>query len=357
MAEKTEQPTPKRLREARERGQVCKSQDVTSAAIIVAMLSFMALYFVTCRQRLEWLFESGFAALRLGDFDAGVDLMRTAGMDVFIVVGLVPPLIAAVVGVVANMGQVGFLAAFESVIPKLDKLNPGNWFKNVFSKKNLLEFVKGVIKMSLIAVVFWKAVEKHLGEITGMPLAGFEAVLSVAGYVLWDICKWVCGLFVVVAAVDYLLQRRIYTGEMMMSHEEVKNEYKEMEGDPTVKAQRKQLHQEIIFGEDEVAMDNSTVVVTNPSHYAVALRYVKGETQLPVVMMKGMDGGAVRIMRMAEHRGIPIFRNVPLARSLFTLGETLQYIPSDLIEPVAEVIRWLREQYPVANGMDEVEYA
>ncbi len=353
MAEKTEQPTAKRLRDARQKGQVCKSQDVTSAAIMVAMMVFLAFYFPVFRERIEGLMQAGFEAARLDNFDVGVIRMREIGVNVFIVAGIVPPIIAASVGFCANIIQVGFIAAFESVIPNLDKLNPSKWFKNVFSKRNLVEFIKGAVKMTLIVLVFYTAVESHIGEIAAMPVIGFEAILSVVGYVLWDICKWVGGLFLAVAAVDYLIQRRIYMGEMMMSHEEIKNEFKEMEGDPIVKGQRKQLHQEMVFGEDEAKMDHANVVITNPSHYAVALRYIKDQTPLPIIIMKGMDGGAVRIMRMAEVRGIPIYRNVPLARSLFSLGTVMEYIPSELIEPVAEVIRWLREEFPAANANEQ----
>ncbi len=347
MAEKTEQPTPKRLRDAREKGQVCKSQDVASASIIIFMFLYLGIAFPYMRRSIERLMLVAMDLIPNQDIQGAMDTLRTVGMDVFVWVGMAPVILAGVVGAVANLCQVGFLAAFESVMPKLDKLSPANWFKNVFSKKNLLEFVKGVVKMGLISFIFYSAVNKHLGEIAALPVAGFDAVISVAGYVLWDICKWMTGLFAAVAAVDYLLQYHMYMGEMMMSHEEIKQEYKEMEGDPIVKSQRKQLHQEMVFGDDEAKVERSNVVVTNPSHYAVALRYVKGQTQLPVVMAKGMDGGAVRIMRLAERKGIPIYRNVPLARALYGLGTEMEYIPSELVEPVAEVILWLHEEFPV----------
>lgn len=347
MAEKTEQPTPKRIRDARNKGQVCKSQDIPSASIITFVFIYICLLFTTMREKVEWMFRSSFDVITNPDFDSGLAIMQVVGLNVFIVAGMILPVLTGFVGLVANMCQVGFLAAFESVIPKLDKLNPANWFKNVFSMKNLLEFIKGVVKMFAICYLFYSAVKSHIGEITTMPIAGFDAVFSVTGYVLWDICKYLIALFIAIAVIDYVLQNHIYMKGMMMSMEEIKNEYKESEGDPTVKGQRKQLHQEIIFGEDEQRVQESSVVVTNPSHYAVAIRYVKGETQLPIVMMKGMDGAAVRIMRMAEKHGVPIFRNVPLARSLFALGNEMEYIPSELIEPVAEVLRWLREEYPL----------
>jgi type III secretion protein U len=161
--------------------------------------------------------------------------------------------------------------------------------------------------------------------------------------VMRQTASYALAAFAAIAALDWLFQKHQFMKEHRMSKDDVKKEYKEQEGDPQVKGQRKQLHQEMVMSDQVQGVKNADVLITNPTHLAIALEYKKGKTPLPVILAKGEGRLAERMMKAAEAAGVPIMRNIPLAHDLFDQGTELQYIPAELIEPVAEVLRWLRD--------------
>ena len=348
MSDKTEQPTPKRLRESREKGDVCKSQDVPSALTVLALSIYIV---VMGRQLLESLLAMMELPMKLLSTPYAEAAPRAAEATFHIAVSIVAPLVGLVMAValVANLGQVGILFAFKGAMPKLENISPSKWFQKVFSMRNLVEFLKNIIKVTVLGVTVWVVMRDHLPTLFAIQRGTIWTLWEVLGLALKDLLLMAAGVFCVIAAVDYLFQKWQYAKNHMMSKDEVKREYKEMEGDPQVKGKRKQLHQEMISQNALGNVRKAKVLVTNPTHYAVALDYEKDRTPLPVILAKGEGFLAQRMIRVAQEEGIPIMRNVPLARSLFENGTENAYIPKDLIGPVAEVLRWCSP----SSGNDE----
>lgn len=345
--EKTEQPTAKKLRDARKKGQVSSSKDVVSAALVVLMFALLwgASGFYADKLRELILLPTVFIGSDMPFYQA---LEQTFdGLIVLFLQMIAPPLVlAVVVGIAAHLGQFGFLLAFESLKPDLNKLNPGKGIKKIFSIKNLVELLKSILKIALLTILFYQVISDNLANLLKLPGCGLSCVTPLLGALMLDLMIYAGFGFILIAAADFAFQRFQFTKEMRMSKQEVKQEYKEMEGDPRIKGKRRQLHQELMMQNTAGAVKRSTVVVTNPTHIAIALEYREGETPLPIVRAKGENLMAQRIIEIARAEGIPVMENVPLARALHEQSQVDQYIPSDLIEAVAEVLRWVAQLEP-----------
>lgn len=340
--EKTEQPSAKKLRDARKKGQVASSKDVVSAALVILMFALLwgAGGFYTDRLQELILLPTAFIGADLPFYRALEDMF--AGL-IWLGVQMIAPvlLLTVVVGILAHLGQFGFLLAFESLKPDLNKLNPGKGIKKIFSLKNLVELIKSLLKIALLGMLFYQVIRLNLADLLKLPACGLGCVPRLLGLLLRDVILYASFGFIIIAAGDLVFQRFQFTKEMRMSKQEVKQEYKEMEGDPRIKGRRRQLHQELMMQNTVNAVKRSTVIITNPTRIAIALEYREGETPLPLVRAKGENLMAAQIIRLAEQEGIPVMENVPLARALHEQSQVDQYIPSDLIEAVAEVLRWV----------------
>ncbi|WP_446424016.1 type III secretion system export apparatus subunit SctU [Mailhella sp.] len=341
MSEKTEQPTPKRLREAREKGDVCKSQDIAPALTVLGLGLYLIAngenIFKTVSQMVA--VPMTFATL---PFEEAMAKALPLVIDASIV--LVAPVVGIVMGLafIGIISQTGVLFAFKAAMPKLENLDPKKWFQKVFSMKNLFELVKNMVKVSVLGFVVWTVLKQYLPVLFEMPKRGIGAMWTVLGSAAGDLLLKSAAAFAVIAALDYLYQRYKYNQNHMMSKDEVKREYKESEGDPHIKSKRKQLQKEMLAQSPLGDVRKAKVLVTNPTHFAVALDYEKGRTELPVILVKGQGERALRMMEIAREAGIPVMRNVPLARALYHNGNENEFIPKDLITPVAEVLRWVR---------------
>lgn len=340
--EKTEQPTSKRLRDSRQKGQVAKSQDVTTAVLMGATFTTIGVtweWFLREAKDLILLpatfytqpFELAFQQVTYGVFMKA--LMLSAP-----VVG-----VGFVAGLSASFLQVGPLLSFESIKPDLKKLNPIEKAKQIFAVKNLIEFLKSALKVTIIGVIVWVILRNTLGALTRLPYGGEPALLASIGPIMKALALNVALAYVVIAAADYFFQRYQYIKGLMMSKDEVKREYKESEGDPQIKGKRKQLHQELMANSQVQRTRKATVVVTNPTHLAIAIYYNEADNVLPTVLAKGEDHVAKRMIAAAREEGIPVMQNIPLARAIYAGVPVDRYIPSDLIEPMAEVLRWVKE--------------
>ena len=245
MSDKTEQPTPKRLRESREKGDVCKSQDVPSALTVLALSVYIV---VMGGHLLESLLAMMELPMKLLSTPYAEAAPRAAEATFHVAVSIVAPLVGLVMAValVANLGQVGILFAFKGAMPKLENVSPSKWFQKVFSMKNLVEFLKNIIKVTVLGVTVWVVMRDHLPTLFAIQRGTIWTMWEVLGMAVKDLLLMAAGVFCVIAAVDYLFQKWQYTKNHMMSKDEVKREYKEMEGDPQVKGKRKQLHQEML---------------------------------------------------------------------------------------------------------------
>jgi type III secretion protein U len=338
--EKTEEPTRKKLDDARKKGQSPKSQDVNAAAGLVGLLIALVVMAESMLDRLSQMLlralHQGLAAGSNEDMLAlMVDMLKTGIMAVL-------PFIAVSValGFVASFAQVGFNLSFEPISPKFDKLNPAEGLKKLFSVRSLIDFLKMVVKAIALGAVLWVLIQGMVPLLVGATYFDPAGVGLLGWKSMIKLLAAGCLVFVVVGPVDFGLQLWLFKRDQKMTKDEVKREHKESEGDPQLKGQRKQIAQEMATSPPEKRVPGASVVVTNPTHYAVALRYEPGETPLPVIVAKGMDAEALRIRAIAEKSGVPIVGNPPLARALHKL-QLDDPVPEELFEAVAAVLRWV----------------
>ena len=341
MSEKTEQPTAKRLRDAREKGQVARSQEIPSAAIVLALVLYLYVRAEDIFRQLSEVTLLSFSAAMM-PWEEG--LARLVPALTGAALNILAPLVVLVVAVslAANLAQIGFLFSARAAIPKLENLSPKKWFQKVFSRKGLFDLFKNLIKITVLGIVVWRVLSQHWADLFKTPATGVDQVWRMLGSAAWDLSIQAAAAFALLAVIDFFWERWQFTKQNMMSKDEVKREYKEMEGDPLIKSKRKQLHQEMINQNTVGNVRRAKVLITNPTHYAVAIDYEEGRTPLPLILAKGEGPLAERMIAVAREEGIPIMRQVPLARALYQDGTENAYIPKDLIGPVAEVLRWLQ---------------
>ncbi|GAB2734845.1 SctU family type III secretion system export apparatus subunit BscU [Melaminivora jejuensis] len=342
MSEKTEQPTSKRLRDSRQKGDVAYSKDFTQTLLILAIFGYLIAFSGRIVDALAQMIVLPSTLLGLGFNEAAnklVDaLLREAAWVVLPFIGIV---LAA--GLFGDTMQVGILFAFEKLKPSAKKLNVLSNLKNIFSKKNLVEFLKSLVKISFLSVLLWLLIGDALPLMTSIPQAGMAGLGQVVGELMKTMLIHIGLAYGVIALADFAWQRFQYRKGLMMSKDEVKQEYKEMEGDPHIKHQRKQLHQEMLQQGAVASARKATVVVTNPTHLAVALHYDAEETPLPVVLAMGEGALAERMMAAAREAGVPVMQNIALARALTEQAQVGQYIPAELVEPTAHLLRLLQQ--------------
>lgn len=340
--EKTEQPTDKRLRESREKGDVAKSTEIVSAAGVAGSLVYFIAFGEKIYTELSQAIDYTFINAPIMNFEEA--FREIGGMYVNIAVGLVLPMVAIVMSctLIALLVQVGFLVAPKAAIPKLSNLSPSKWFKKVFCVKNVFEFFKNFLKVGVLSVSVYMAIRKNGRMIFTLPQADEEMMLVAAGELLKLLLMYTILTFSAIAAIDFLYTKYKYTKDHMMSKDEVKREYKEMEGDPMIKSKRKQLHREMLNQSTISKTRKAKVLIVNPTHYAVAIDYDKEKTGLPVIVAKGEGDLARRMIEAAKEENIPIMKEPPLARALFAQGDEDSFVPDDLLLQVAEVLRFVQ---------------
>lgn len=351
MSEKTERPTEHKIRKAREDGQVAKSKDFTQALLIGALFGYTLVMAGDIMRTLgEMISLPG--QLHGMDFRDAVSMAVTALLRNAVELLLPYVLIVVVVGIFAEALQTGLLLSFKVLMPKGERMDPINNLKQMFTMKNAVEFVKSCLKVIFLTLLVYFVVRDSLDTMIKIPLMGIGAAGLALGEMMLvlTVNTFIC--FAAIALLDVVWQRYSYIKGLMMSMDEIKQEYKQMEGDPHMKGHRKELSREIAMGEMVQRTRDATVVVTNPTHVAVALFYEEGKTPLPIVLSKGEGYVAEAIRRVAEEEGIPILQNIPLARALLSKAQLGQYIPSELIEPVAELLLTLRRISEERNEED-----
>ena len=353
--EKTEMPTPKKLRDAREKGQVCTSKDIVSTAILVVLFAVLAWTGATLMYDMEALLR--FIGARVGENDAGA-VRQSAAMAVLVIFKhtLVVVLVAALIGIVANVAQIGFLFTFEPIIPKLEKLSPVEGAKKIFSMKNLFEFLKNVVKVCFLGYLLYKIIWASIPELLTMCYGTVDDIFPSLELMLKRLAIYTAFGYIIIAVVDRLFQGRNFTKQMMMTKDEVKREYKEMEGSAEIKQAQRQFRDEILNGPDPAqAAKRANVVVTNPTHLAVGIRFKAEEAPLPRICALGSGLIAKIIRETALAEGIPVMENRPLARALYAKGKIEEFIPDTLIEPVAEVLKWAKQIEDARREEEELD--
>lgn len=346
--EKTEQPTLKKLRDARKKGQVARSQELVTTLSLFAVIAVMWMLGGWMYSRLvEMLDLVAMFASQTGSGDK-TTLISSIQVIYDISVAVQMPVLGVciLIGIAANYIQFGSLFALENLMPKMENVSPASGFKRIFSMKQMVETLKSIIKIIFLTVLLYIVMEQAIGAYITSVYCGMSCILQVTVSMLFLTFALSALAFVIVAVADFAYQRHSFTKSLMMTKDEVKREYKESEGDPIVKGQRKQLAFELVMSDQVGQARKSTAVVINPTHLAVAIRFSEDTMPLPMVVAKGRDLNAVAIRAAAEEEGVPIFRNVPLARNLFADTEAGDYIPDETFEVVAEILAW------VANNRD-----
>ena len=353
--EKTELPTPKKLRDARQKGQVCTSKDIVSTALLVVLFAVLAWMGGALLVETQQLI--GTIGARLEDPAHGaVQACSVLAVILILKYSLIFVCVAAVVAIVANVAQVGFLFTFEPLKPNFSKLNPAEGAKKIFSKKNFFEFLKNCVKVCFLSWLLYKIILASVPELLEMCYGTVEDIMPSLRVMLKRLAVYTAAGYIIIAIVDRIFQGKNFTKEMMMTKDEVKREYKEMEGSQEIKQAQREFRNELLNGpEPAKATKEASVIVTNPTHLAIGIRFNADEYPLPRIVVAGADRIAKIIRETAMAEGIPILEDVPLARSLYAEGRVGDFVPESLLEPVAEVLQWVKRLADARREEEELD--
>ncbi|MEX3956730.1 EscU/YscU/HrcU family type III secretion system export apparatus switch protein [Trinickia sp. EG282A] len=353
MSEKTEKPTPQKLRDARKKGQVAKSVEITSGVQLASLLG----YFIVEGRHLLQAFEAlTVLSIEVSNDDfvsaAGRLMGATAELVLRFTVGIAALLV--VVTVAAVVAQTGPLLAHAAMKPSLDKVNPLANLKQMFSMRSLFELGKSMSKVGLLSLIFFYLIRQYGPSLQFLPLCSVSCGLRLSIELLYWMWCALLGFYVLFGIADYAFQRYSTMKQLMMSLEDVKQEYKNSEGNPEIKHKRKEVHREVQSGSLAANVGKSNVVVRNPTHIAVCLFYRPPATPLPQVLEIGRGARAQHIVDLADKAGVTVVENIRVARSLAAQTEAGGYIPSSLFEPVAQILRLVMKlQYERDEGQEE----
>lgn len=343
--DKTEAPTPKRRQEARENGQIARSPDLSAASLLLAAVLLLTWFGPNVVEACKTVMEETFQGLN-GRGEALTDPIRTLTLAGFKVgIALAPiPLGLMLVAVVVNIAQVGFQLSPEKLMPKIESLNPANGLGRIFGKgQGVVSLLMNLVKMGLIGIMAYSAVRNRTAEIMGSQQLDYDVIFVLGARILYDLTIRIAVLLLVLAIIDYAYQKYKITKSLMMTKQEVKDEMKNMDGDPHIKARRRQIAMQRHMQRIKSAVPTADVIVTNPTHYAVALKYDPENMGAPKVVAKGADYLAQKIRELAVTNGVPILERPPLARALYRTVEVGGEVPEEYYAAVAEILAYVYE--------------
>ncbi len=340
--EKTEKATPKKRQDARKKGQVAKSVEVPGALVLLGTLCGLLVFGSFYRERVFGLFGDALQN-RLTLEVTPDNVLRLLGDYTFQLLWLLAPIfaVALLVAIAANFAQFGPLFTLELIRPNFSRINPVKGLRNIFSLRSVVEFFKSAFKLLAVALVVYAVLwsERHrflsLAHVPVPDMFAYVVDLTVR------LALFVAGLLFVLAVADYGYQKYEYEKSLRMSKQDIKDEFKHQEGDPLVKSRIRERQRRMALSRMMQEVPKADVVVTNPTHYAVALRYDGATMDAPKVVAKGVDYLAIRIREVARTHDVVIMENPPLARALYERTEIGDAIPADLYHAVAEVLAYV----------------
>jgi flagellar biosynthesis protein FlhB len=340
--ERTEEATPHRRQEARKKGQVVRSADLPPAAGLLAGTVTLRMIGPLIWGNFATLLKQRLTDIVRPDLSAR-DAMTLIGQTIVTgALAVAPVLLALMVGgIAAGLTQTGFVMSLQSLSPKFDKLNPATGIKRIFSSAVGFELLKMALRLVLFIAIAIAAVQGVIGEIVQIGATGLLAAPGMLGDILFNILLRLAVAGALLAGLDYGLQRWRFNRELRMTKQEVKEEIRQTEGDPQIKARIRRLQRQMARKRMMQDVPKATVVVANPTHFAVALRYVSGQMRAPIVVAMGQDLLAQQIRALAEQHGIPVVENPPLARSLYATAKIGREIPAQMYRAVAEVLAFV----------------
>jgi type III secretion protein U len=342
MAEKTEQPTDHKLEEARKKGQVAVSRDIAKCVVIFPLSEVAFGLEPMWHDSLNRLFNIVLRWPELG-FSHAMDEVLAASL---VLIGLTAAICLVMVGILAVAGfwgQFGVLIAPEAMAIKMEKLDPVGNAKGMFSMKKVMEVLLSLGKVTLVAVLIWLVLRSELGQFPGLAAGAPADTYRTAMQVLHSSFRLLLGAMLIVSILDFAIQKHSHIKGLMMSMEEIIREYKEQEGDPMLKGERKALARELAESGPVASTANANAVVVNPTHFAVALFYDAERAPVPMVLGKGADAAAQAMIAQAHRLRIPVIRHIWLARTLYAVGKPNRPIPTPTMQVVALVYAFALE--------------
>lgn len=329
-----------KLQKARKEGQVVKSKDFSTALSLMIMFIIIVKTSPLVWDQITKLFVLLYEQIPSSHIeDIGLPYLLTVALVPTLLIILPILFVAAFIAILGDFIQVGPLVTTTPLVPKLDKLDPSKYFKNLFSPKTAFELVKNIVKVFLLGLIGYMVYKSHLEAILSLiAIDNNFAVMMEFGNLVTDFVMKAGMAFLVIAAADYGMTRWKFMNDQKMSFKEVKDEYKNQEGDPNVKAALRQRRQQMLQKGMMDAVPDADFVVTNPTHVACALKYDQESMESPKLVAKGTELIAKKIINIARENDVPVIENPPVARALFRLVEPNCYIPPDLYKAVAEIL-------------------
>jgi flagellar biosynthetic protein FlhB len=343
-AEKTEKPTPKKRKDAREEGQVLQSKEVNSTFILLIaflglkifgryLINFLRKFMIDVYSTIENIDELFYENNLMTNF------IKILSAFLIIVAPII--FLSFIAGLIINYLQVGFLFTTKPLKIKLNRISPIEGFKRLFSKRALIELVKSILKILLIGYTAYSFIDKNLTKIIHLQKLELPTMLSNFSGLIFSFSIRIIGVLACIAFLDYLFQWWEHEKNLMMTKQEVKEEYKQTEGDPLIKSKIREKQRRIAMSRMIQDVPKADVIITNPTHIAIAIKYDRDLYEAPYVLAKGVDLIAENIKKVGKEHSIPMVENRPLAKALYDTVEIGSLIPEELYEAVAEVLAYV----------------
>ncbi|MGB2041513.1 MAG: flagellar biosynthesis protein FlhB [Porticoccaceae bacterium] len=350
-AEKTEEPTAKRLEKAREDGQVARSQELSVAMMMIGVAGFMYIFGGALILQLSEVFAAGFVFDRRDIFS---DNLLPAAFGAQALDGMLAAVPIFALAIVLAFGASGLIGGFnfsmKATAPKASKINPLAGLKRIFGTKALVDLSKAVVKFGLVAAVLYLVVSSRFDQLIGLGFMDIQPAMRGAGEIIGGGVVLVTLTLIIAAAIDVPYQLYEHSQKMKMTKQEVKDEFKDTEGRPEVKAQIRRKQREMAMGQMMDAVGEADVIIVNPEHFAVALSYDPSSSGAPMVVAKGVDFLAQGIRERAGENAVPVFLSPTLARALYFTTDVNQSIPESLYYAVAQVIAYVFSLNSLGRG-------
>lgn len=338
--ERTEKATPKRRRDERKKGNVLQSKDIVTVFTLIGGFYALKLTFMSSYSALKGCMLKYFSYMQ-NKAELSQDLIREMAYDsVLVAARIIAPLMACIVflSIAATVFQTKPLFVLDSLKPKFNRLSPLQGFKKIFSVRSIVEVLKGIIKISILFYLLYDFIGKQIIELPKLFTLEIPAACGYMFQTVFNMALRIGVAFAVISVFDFFYQRWEYERQLKMSKQEIKEEYKQLEGDPQVKGKIKELQRKMAMSRMMQQVPDADVVIRNPTHFAVALHYDPDKHVAPILLAKGQDEMALRIVRVAEENEIFIVENKPLARAIYATTDLNQQLPPEFYGAVAEIL-------------------
>lgn len=340
--EKTEKATPKKRQDARKKGQIAKSQEIPGAVVLISGFLSLLMFGSYLKEKLISLYSDIFLNRLTMDVTSENVMMMFGEYGIQILLLLAPLFLTIfVMAIVANYVQAGFLFTGELLKPKFSKLDPIKGMKRIFSMRSLMEFFKSIMKLIIIGYLVYSTLWGEKDQLAGLSRISVEEAFYFTADITMNLGIKIAAALLVLAVLDFLYQRYEHEKNLKMSKQDIKDEYKKIEGDPLIKGKIRERQRRMALQRMMQEVPKADVIITNPTHFAIALKYDGSEMDAPQVVAKGQDFVALRIKEIAKEHGVITIENKPLARALFQRTEIGDSIPGDLFQAVAEVLAYV----------------